>query len=36
MSIPYRTQRVLKRISVIVLAAVVILGAVWACWMLWV
>ena len=36
MSIPYRTQRVLKRLLVILLTAAVILGAVVACWMLWV
>ena len=36
MSIPYRTQRVLKRISVILLTAAVILCAVVGCWMLWV
>ena len=36
MTIPYRTQRVLKRIAVAALAVLVILATVWACWMLWV
>lgn len=36
MTIPYRTQRVLKRILLIVLSALVVLGAIWICWLLWV
>lgn len=36
MTIPYRTQRVLKRILWIVLAIAIVLAAVWACWLLWV
>lgn len=36
MNIPYRTQRVLKRIALILLAVLVVLTAVWGCWFLWV
>ena len=36
MTIPYRTQRVLKRILTILLVVLVALGAIWACWLLWV
>ncbi len=36
MTIPYRTQRVLKRILVTLLSVAVVLAAVWACWLLWV
>jgi len=36
MTIPYRTQRVLKRILVALLVVAVVLAAGWACWMLWV
>lgn len=36
MTIPYRTQRVLKQILITAVAALVVLAAVWACWLLWV
>ena len=36
MSIPYRTQRLLKRILVFLLAAAAVLAVVAVCWMLWV
>lgn len=36
MTVPYRTQRVLKRILIALLALVVLLVTVWACWLLWV
>lgn len=36
MTIPYRTQRVLKRIALIVLTVAVLLAAIWVCWLLWV
>lgn len=36
MTIPYRTQRVLKRIALIALALAVLLAVIWVCWMLWV
>lgn len=36
MTIPYRTQRVLKRILTAVLVIAVVLAAVWACWLIWV
>ena len=36
MTIPYRTQRVLKRILIAVLAIAVVLAAIWACWLIWV
>lgn len=35
MNIPYRTQRLLKRLAVIVLVAVVILALLAVCWFLW-
>lgn len=36
MTIPYRTQRLLKRILVALAVIAVVLLAVWACWLLWV
>lgn len=36
MTIPYRTQRVLKRILTVLLVLAVVLAAVWACWTIWV
>lgn len=36
MTIPYRTQRVLKRIALILLTVAVLLAAIWVCWLLWV
>ena len=36
MTIPYRTQRVLKRIFAAILAISVVMAAVWVCWLLWV
>ena len=36
MTMPYRTQRMLKRILIALIALAVILGTVWACWLLWV
>ena len=36
MTIPYRTQRVLKRIALTALALLVLLGTIWLCWLLWV
>ena len=35
MTIPYRTQRVLKRIAVTALAVLIVLAAVWGCWFTW-
>ena len=35
MNIPYRTQRILKRIGVILLAIIMILALFWACWFTW-
>lgn len=35
MTIPYRTQRVLKRIFVVLLALAVVLAAGFACWFVW-
>ncbi len=35
MTIPYRTQRVLKRIAVVLLAIAVLLAVIWACWFVW-
>lgn len=36
MSIPYRTQRAVKRVLMTVLVIGLIMVAVWGCWMLWV
>ena len=36
MTIPYRTQRVLKRILILLLALVVLVITAWLCWLLWV
>lgn len=36
MTVPYRTQRVLKRITLVLLAVAVVLAAVWCCWNIWV
>jgi len=36
MTIPYRTQRVLKRILLVLLAVIVALAIVYACWFVWV
>jgi len=36
MTIPYRTQRALKRLLVVILIVAVIFAAVWGCWLLWV
>ena len=36
MTIPYRTQRALKRLFIAVLVIAVILAAGWGCWLLWV
>lgn len=36
MTIPYRTQRVLKQIVLIALVVAVLLATVWFCWLLWV
>ena len=36
MTIPYRTQRALKRLLVVILVIAVIFAAVWGCWLLWV
>ncbi len=35
MTIPYRTQRVLKRIAITALAVLIVLAAVWGCWFIW-
>ena len=36
MTIPYRTQRVLKQLGLIFLALAVLLATLWLCWFLWV
>ena len=36
MTIPYRTQRVLKRILLVLLAVIVALAIVYACWFVWI
>ena len=36
MTIPYRTQRVLKRILLILLVILILLATLWVCWLLWV
>ncbi len=36
MTIPYRTQRVLKQILIILLVVAVVLALVWTCWFIWV
>ena len=36
MTIPYRTQRVLKQLLLILLAVAILLATVWVCWFLWV
>lgn len=36
MTIPYRTQRAIKRVLIAVAVIAVILAAIWGCWLLWV
>ena len=36
MTIPYRTQRVLKQLGLILLAVAILLVTLWLCWFLWV
>lgn len=36
MTIPYRTQRVLKRIGFVALVIAVVLAVIWGCWNIWV
>lgn len=36
MTIPYRTQRVLKQLGLILLAVAILLMTLWLCWFLWV
>ena len=35
MNIPYRTQRMLKRIGTVLLAVLVVGVAAWLCWVVW-
>ena len=35
MNIPYRTQRMLKRVGTVLMAVLVVGVAAWLCWVVW-